>query len=63
VAVAAAGVRRAMAETLPADTRVVLTTLPAYLPAAAAEAEAAEVAEADVAAAETAGAAGVEEDR
>jgi hypothetical protein len=62
-AVDAEGVRRAMAETLRADNRVVLTYLPADLPEAEAEAEAAEVAEADVAAAETAGAAGVEEDR
>jgi predicted Zn-dependent peptidase len=62
-AVDAEGVRRAMAETLRADTRVAHTTPPADLPAPVAQPAPAEVAEADVAAAETAGAAGVEEDR
>ena len=57
-AVDAERVRQAMADTLRADNRVVLTYLPADLPEAEAEAEAAEVAEV-----ETAGAAGVEEDR
>ena len=57
-AVDAGRVRAAMTETLRADNRVVLTYLPADLPAAEAEAEAA-----DAALAETAGAAGVEEER
>ncbi len=65
-AVDAARVRRAMADTLRVDNRVVLTYLPADLPEAEAEAEAAEVAEADAAEIAEVGAAratGIEENR